>query len=46
METWILFAVLVGTIVVIGAGLLLFLLLRNERTAQGPTLQGRYPRGH
>ncbi len=46
MQTWILFAVLVGTIVVVGAGLFLFLLLRNERMAQGPTPQGRYPRGH
>ncbi len=46
METWILVAVLVGAAAVLGAGALMFLLLRQERTAQGPTLQGRYPRGH
>lgn len=43
---WILFAIGVAVIVVIGIGMVVFILLRNVRTAQGPTMQGKYPQGH
>jgi len=46
MQPWILFAISVAVIVVVGIGMVMFGLLRNVRTAQGPTMQGRYPQGH
>ncbi len=46
MQTWILFAISVAVIVVVGIGMVMFVLLRNARTAQGPTMQGKYPQGH
>ena len=46
MQTWILFAIIIGAMVVVGASMLMFVLLRNARTAQGPTMQNKYPQGH
>lgn len=46
MQTWIQFAILIGALVVVGIGIVMFVLLRNVRTAQGPTMQGKYPQGH
>lgn len=46
MQTWALFAAIIGALVVIGVGVILFVLVRNMRTAQGPTMQGKYPQGH
>lgn len=46
MQTWILFAVIVGALVMVGAGAVLFVLVRNVRTAQGPTMQSKYPQGY
>ena len=46
MQTWILFAISVAVIVVVGIGMVMFGLLRNVRTAQDPATQGKYPQGH
>jgi hypothetical protein len=46
VQTWILFAIVIGTLVVVGVGMLMFVLLGNVLTAQGPTMQGKYPQGH
>lgn len=46
MQMWILFAVISGGLVVAGIGMVMFVLLRNVRTAQGPTMPGKYPQGH
>ncbi len=46
MQTWILFAISVAVIVVVGIGMVMLVLLRNARTAQGPTMQAKYPQGH
>ena len=46
MQTWILFAIGTATIVVVGLSMVIFVLLRNARTAQGPTMQDKYPQGH
>jgi len=46
MQTWVLFAIGIAVIVVVGIGMVMFVLLRNVRTAQGPALQGKYPQGH
>ncbi len=46
MQTWILFAIIIGALVVVGVGMIVVVLLRNVRTAQGPTMQGKYPQGH
>ncbi len=46
MQTWTLFAFLIGALAVAGVGMVMFGLLRNVRTAQGPTMQGKYPEGH
>ncbi len=46
MQTWVLFAISVAVIVVVGIGMVMFVLLRNVRTAQGPTMQVKYPQGH
>lgn len=46
MQTWILFATIIGALVVVGVGVVVVVLTRNARTAQGPTMQGKYPQGH
>lgn len=46
MQVWILFAVVSGALVMTGAGMVMFVLLRTVRTAQGPTMPGKYPQGH
>ncbi len=46
MQTWIQFAMIIGALVVVGAGVVLFVLARNVRTAQGPAIAGKYPQGH
>ena len=46
MQTWILFAITIGALVVVGVGVILFVLVRNVRAAQDPTTQGKYPQGH
>ncbi len=46
MQTWIMFAISVAVIVVVGIGMVMFVLQRNARTAQGPTMLGKYPQGH
>lgn len=46
MQAWILLAVSIGVIAVAGVAMLGFVLLRNVRTAQGPTMLGKYPQGH
>jgi hypothetical protein len=46
MPTWILLAAGIGVIVLVGATILMIVLLRSVRTAQGPTMQGKYPQGH
>jgi hypothetical protein len=46
MQTWILFAMIIGALVVIGAGVVLVVLVRNVRTAQGPAMAGKFPQGH
>ncbi len=46
MQPWILFAIIIGALVAVGGGMVMFVLLRNVRTAQGSTMQGKYPQGH
>ena len=46
MQAWTLFATIIGALVVVGIGMVVFVLLRNVRTAQGPTMPGKYPQGH
>jgi hypothetical protein len=46
MQTWIQFSTIIGALVVIGIGMLMFVLMRNVRTAQGPAMAGKYPQGH
>jgi hypothetical protein len=46
MQTWTLFATFIGLLVLVGAGAILFALVRNVRTAQGPAMQSKYPQGH
>ena len=46
MQTWVQFAIIIGILVVVGVGMLMLVLLRNARTAQGPTMAGKYPQGH
>ncbi len=46
MQTWTLFALVIGALAVAGVGMVMFVLLRNVRTAQGPTMQAKYPQGH
>jgi uncharacterized membrane-anchored protein YhcB (DUF1043 family) len=46
MQTWVLFAIGIAVIVVLGIGMVVFVLLRNVRTAQGQTMHGKYPQGH
>ena len=46
MQTWTLFAFAIGALAVVGVGMVMFGLLRNMRTAQGPAMQGKYPQGH
>ena len=46
MQTWILFAITIGALVVVGVGVILFVLVRNVRAAQDPKTQGKYPQGH
>ncbi len=46
MQTWILFAMIIGALVVIAAGIVLVVWVRNVRTAQGPAMAGKYPQGH
>jgi len=46
MQAWILFAIMIGALVVVGIGVVLFVLVRNLRLAQGPATAGKYPQGH
>jgi hypothetical protein len=46
MQTWILFAIGIVAIVVLGVVMVALVLLRNMRTAQGPAVQVKYPQGH
>lgn len=46
MPIWILFAVIIGALIAVGVGMFLVVLLRRVRTAQGPTMRGKYPQGH
>ncbi len=46
MQTWIQFATITGALVLVGGGMLMFVLMRNVRTAQGPTKAGTYPQSH
>ena len=46
MQTWIQFATISGALVVVGVGVVLVVLVRNVRTAQGPAMAGKYPQGH
>ena len=46
MQTWILLAIIIGAIVVVGVGVVVVVLTRNARTAQGPAMAGKYPQGH
>ena len=46
MQTWILFAISIAVIVIVGIGMVMFVLLRNVSAAQGPAMQGKYPQGH
>jgi hypothetical protein len=46
MQQWVLFAIIIGALIVIGVGTVLFVLVRNVRTAQGPTMHGKYSQGH
>lgn len=46
MQPWILFAIGIVAIVVLGVVMVALVLLRNMRTAQGPAVQGKYPQGH
>lgn len=43
---WILFAVGIGAIAVVVFGMVVFVLLRNARVAEGPAMYSKYPRGH
>jgi heme/copper-type cytochrome/quinol oxidase subunit 2 len=45
MQPWILFAIIIGALVVVGVGVVLFVLVRNVRAAQDPATQGKYPQG-
>ena len=46
MQTWILLAIMIGALVVVGSGAVLFVLVRYVRLAQGPAAAGKYPPGH
>lgn len=46
MQTWILLAAVIGSIVVVGIAAVAFVLLRNVRIAQGPAMLGKYPQGN
>lgn len=46
MPTWIMFAIIIGALVVVGIGMVLFVLVRNARSARDPASQGKYPQGH
>ena len=46
MQAWILLAMMIGALVVVGIGVVLFVLVRNVRLAQGPATAGKYPQGH
>lgn len=46
MQIWILTVIGSASIVVLGIGMMVLVLLRNVRTAQGPTMHGKYPQGH
>lgn len=46
MQTWIQFATIIGALIVVGVGVVLVVLVRNVRTAQGPAMAGKYPQGH
>ena len=46
MQMWVLFAVGIASIVALGIGMVMFVLLQNVRMAQGPAMQGKYPQGH
>ena len=46
MYPWILITLFLGLLVFVGAGVLFFVLVRNARTVQGPTVAGKYPPGH
>lgn len=46
MEAWILLGIAIAVGAVVGIGMIVFVLLRNVRTAQGPESQGKYPQGH
>lgn len=46
MQTWILFAIIIGAVVVVGIGVVFVGLVRNARTAEGPSMAGKYPKGH
>jgi hypothetical protein len=41
-----LFAIGIGALVVVAVGMIVLALLRNFRTAEGPTRHGKYPQGH
>ncbi len=46
MQTWILFAMFTGALIVVGLGAVVVVLVRNARTAQNPAMKGKYPQGH
>jgi len=46
MPSWILFAIILGALVVVGASVVLFVFVRNVRSAQGPDMTGKYPQGY
>jgi len=43
---WILFAIVTASIIALGISMVVLILRRNVRTAQGATMQGKYPQGH
>ena len=46
MQAWILLAIIIGALVIVGISVVLFVLVRNARPAQGPATAGKYPQGH
>jgi len=46
VQAWILLTIMIGALVVVGIGVVLFVLARNVRLAQGPATAGKYPQGH
>ena len=46
MQDWVILAIVVGTLVAVSIGMLVFAWTRTRRTAQGTAMTDKYPQGH